>query len=110
MCMQIIVHFHVHTTREPLCCQPSGPIHNVIHDVCSLASPRFGDEDNALPLRPVVDSFDRSLQPVGGVNPVVELPAIWDTALSNGVRVLAVQNEEEGVITRGLRKKGCARI
>jgi len=59
----------------------------------------FGDEDNALPLRPVVDSFDRSLQPVGGVNPVVELPAIWDTALSNGVRVLAVQNEETPTVT-----------
>ncbi|MGB2189830.1 MAG: hypothetical protein ACPH0C_02215, partial [Flavobacteriales bacterium] len=53
----------------------------------------------ALSLRPVVDSFDRSLQPVGGVNPVVELPAIWDTALTNGVRVLGVQNEETPTVT-----------
>lgn len=59
----------------------------------------FGDEGSELPLRPVVDGFDRSQQPVAGVNPVVELPPIWDTALANGVRVLAVPNEETPTVT-----------
>jgi zinc protease len=59
----------------------------------------FGDEDSGLPLRPVVDDFDRSRQPVPGANPMVELPAIWDTALANGVRVLAVPNEETPTVT-----------
>ncbi len=59
----------------------------------------FGDEDSQLPLRPVVDSFDRSQQPTPGVNPVVELPAIWDTSLANNVRVLAVPNTETPTVT-----------
>jgi zinc protease len=59
----------------------------------------FGDEGSGLPLRPVVDDFDRSQKPVPGVNPVVELPAIWDTSLANGVRVLAVPNEETPTMT-----------
>ena len=59
----------------------------------------FGDEDAQLPLRPVTDSFDRSRQPTPGVNPVVELPAIWDTSLANNVRVLAVPNTETPTTT-----------
>ena len=59
----------------------------------------YGDEGADLPLRPVVDTFDRSQKPVPGVNPVVELPAIWDTSLANGVRVLAVPNEETPTMT-----------
>lgn len=59
----------------------------------------FGDEDTVLALRPVTDSFDRSQQPVPGTNPAVELPAIWDTSLSNGIRVLAVPNSETPTVT-----------
>ena len=59
----------------------------------------FGDEDAQLPLRPVTDNFDRSQQPTPGVNPIVELPAIWDTSLSNNVRVLAVPNTETPTTT-----------
>jgi zinc protease len=59
----------------------------------------FGDEDNELVLRTVEDNFDRSLQPVPGTNPAVELPAIWDTTLANNVRVLAVPNAETPTVT-----------
>jgi len=59
----------------------------------------FGDEDSGLALRPVSDDFDRSQQPVPGTNPVVELPAIWDTSLANNVRVLAVPNNETPTVT-----------
>lgn len=59
----------------------------------------FGDEGSDLPLRPVVDNFDRSKTPVPGSNPAVELPAIWDTTLANNVRVLAVPNSETPTIT-----------
>ncbi len=59
----------------------------------------FGDENAELALRPVTDSFDRSQQPVPGSNPAVELPAIWDTTLSNNVRVLAVPNSETPTVT-----------
>ena len=59
----------------------------------------FGDDDDALILRPVVDDFDRGQQPVPGINPAVELPAIWDTSLANNVRVLAVPNTETPTVT-----------
>ena len=59
----------------------------------------FGDEGSQLALRPVTDNFDRSQHPVPGTNPAVELPAIWDTTLSNGVRVLAVPNAETPTVT-----------
>ena len=60
---------------------------------------QYGDESSGLPLRPVADNFDRSQQPKPGVNPVVELPPIWDTSLANGVRVLVVPNEETPTMT-----------
>ncbi len=59
----------------------------------------FGDEGTDLALRPVSDNFDRSQTPVPGTNPAVELPAIWDTTLANGVRVLAVPNAETPTVT-----------
>ena len=59
----------------------------------------FGDEGSELQLRLVEDEFDRSQKPVPGANPQVELPAIWDTALTNGVRVLAVPNTETPTVT-----------
>ena len=59
----------------------------------------FGDEAAVLALRPVTDVFDRSQQPVPGVNPAVELPAIWDTSLANNIRVLAVPNTETPTVT-----------
>ncbi|MDH4019749.1 MAG: insulinase family protein [Xanthomonadales bacterium] len=59
----------------------------------------FGDEQAELALRPVTDDFDRSQQPVPGINPAVELPAIWDTTLANNIRVLAVPNTETPTVT-----------
>ncbi|MFC1777829.1 M16 family metallopeptidase [Pseudomonadota bacterium] len=59
----------------------------------------FGDEGSELALRPVVDNFDRSQKPLPGINPSVELPAIWDTSLANNVRVLAVPNSETPTVT-----------
>ena len=59
----------------------------------------FGDESTELALRPVTDNFDRSQKPVPGINPAVELPAIWDTKLANNVRVLAVPNSETPTVT-----------
>jgi len=59
----------------------------------------FGDEGVQLPLRPVTENFDRSQQPKPGINPVVELPAIWDTSLANNIRVLAVPNTETPTVT-----------
>jgi len=59
----------------------------------------YGDEGEQLALRPVNDSFDRSVQPTPGMNPQVTLPSIGDVALANGVRLLAVPNDETPTVT-----------
>lgn len=59
----------------------------------------YADEGAELALRPVTDVFDRSIQPTPGMNPQVELPAIGDIALANGVRLLAVPNDETPTVT-----------
>jgi zinc protease len=53
-----------------------------------------GPTEESPALRSFADDFDRSVQPIPGSNPVVGLPPIWDTRLSNGVRLLAVPNKE----------------
>ncbi|HEX6188194.1 MAG TPA: pitrilysin family protein, partial [Pyrinomonadaceae bacterium] len=39
-------------------------------------------------------TFDRSVEPAYGKAPEVKVPAIWETRLANGLRVLGIQNTE----------------
>ena len=39
-------------------------------------------------------SFDRSKEPPYGAAPEVKIPAVWDQKLSNGMRVLGIENTE----------------
>ena len=39
-------------------------------------------------------SFDRSVEPPYGPAPEVNTPAIWENKLTNGLRVLGIQNTE----------------
>lgn len=59
----------------------------------------FGDEAEALTLRPVQDDYDRNQQPVPAANPIVLLPEISDVRLANGVRMLTVGNRETPTVT-----------
>ncbi|KTF13878.1 M16 family metallopeptidase [Pseudoalteromonas sp. H103] len=44
--------------------------------------------------RRAVDTFDRSVQPVAGVNPAVDVPALWQTKTDNGIKILGTQSTE----------------
>ena len=39
-------------------------------------------------------SFDRSKEPPYGPSPAVKVPQVWDTKLSNGMRVVGIENKE----------------
>ncbi len=39
-------------------------------------------------------TFDRSVEPAYGTAPAVKIPAIWENKLSNGLRVLGIENSE----------------
>jgi len=60
-------------------------------------SPRPPEE--APELRLVHDDFDRSVKPSPGENPGLRLPAIRDSKLANGVRMLSVSNDETPTVT-----------
>ena len=44
--------------------------------------------------RRAVDTFDRSVQPVAGANPAVDVPALWQTKTDNGIKILGTQSSE----------------
>ncbi len=54
---------------------------------------------NTPALRTVKDDFDRSVKPTPGINPGLRLPAIRDSHLANGVRMLSVSNDETPTVT-----------
>lgn len=53
--------------------------------------------------RPASDDFDRSVVPAAGAEPVVALPAIWQSRLKNGMRVLVARNLDTPTTTIRLR-------
>ncbi|MBT9392208.1 insulinase family protein [Hymenobacter sp. NST-14] len=56
------------------------------------------------------DSFDRSKQPAGGSNPVVQVPEVWQTQLDNGLRVMGNRNTEIPTVTALLTIRGGHRL
>lgn len=56
-----------------------------------------------LALRDVTDRFDRSVQPPAGEPPFVEMPALWETELPNGIPVLGTLSDEVPTTTLALR-------
>lgn len=51
-------------------------------------------------------SFDRTVEPPAGPTPVVTPPTIWNAALSNGVEVSGIQNDEVPLVTFQLSVDG----
>jgi zinc protease len=82
--------------REPNYTAPAA----LVRAVEPAAGDAAGDSEPApVELPKIVDSFDRSIQPEAGVNPVVQLPPAWRDALANGVPVLGVLNNETPTIS-----------
>lgn len=60
----------------------------------------------ALTLRPVPETFDRSVKPTPGKAPLVPVPAFWRSHLANGVEVIGVKSSEIPLITLDLNFDG----
>jgi zinc protease len=68
---------------------------HIVHGSENSSSTSQPNQTQGAPaLRNFQDDFDRSIQPIPGNNPVVNLPPILDTQLANGARILAVRNTE----------------
>jgi zinc protease len=51
-------------------------------------------------------SFDRSVMPTDGPDPAINLPVIWDDKLSNGMRVLGIEQSELPLVQFNITLKG----
>lgn len=55
---------------------------------------------------PTPSTFDRSVEPPAGPNPVLATPAVWETALSNGMSVLGIEDKEIPLVEFQLAIRG----
>ncbi|WP_349919624.1 M16 family metallopeptidase [Aeromonas veronii] len=56
--------------------------------------PDYSKHGEPLALRPVKDSFDRSVQPKAGEAVSVKVPAIWHGKLDKGIEIIGTQSDE----------------
>jgi zinc protease len=68
------------------------------------------DEYAGLKYVKATDSFDRSKQPKGGANPVVQVPPVWREDFENGLRVMGSRNAEIPTVTMLLTMRGGHRL
>jgi len=51
-------------------------------------------------------TFDRSVMPVAGTNPTVEVPSLWRDNFANGLKIIATQNSETPTVSLLLSIEG----
>ncbi|RNC79559.1 MAG: insulinase family protein [Balneola sp.] len=51
-------------------------------------------------------SFDRTVEPPYGESPTIKIPEIWETELSNGLKVYGIENTELPLVQFELKLKG----
>ena len=54
----------------------------------------------------IESSFDRSVEPPAGPDPLVSLPEIWEDELSNGARVYGIEQNELPLVSFSITLKG----
>ena len=59
-----------------------------------------------LQLRRTTTTFDRSKMPIAGINKTVDVPEIWNTQLSNGIKVLGTRSIETPTTSLLLKVSG----
>lgn len=54
----------------------------------------------------IESSFDRNIEPPAGPDPLVKVPVIWSDELSNGVKILGIEQNELPLISFSITLKG----
>ena len=73
-------------------------------DESNYKRPNYGYE--GLTYKKPKDNFDRTKIPPSGPNPVVKVPAFWKSTLTNGMKVVGVENTEIPAVTISISLKG----
>lgn len=61
---------------------------------------------NELKVDKIESSFDRSIEPPAGPDPLLKLPAIWEDELSNGIIIYGIEQNELPLINFSITIKG----
>lgn len=69
-----------------------------------VASTEAGSEE--IKVEKIESSFDRSIEPPAGPDPLIKVPEIWKDELSNGVRVYGIEQNELPLINFSITLKG----
>jgi zinc protease len=54
----------------------------------------------------IPSSFDRSVQPAFGPDPLLKLPEIWDAQLKNGIKIIGIEHNELPLVEFSITLKG----
>ncbi|WP_162053022.1 M16 family metallopeptidase [Pontibacter pamirensis] len=68
------------------------------------------DEYSGLQYTKAVDTFDRSVRPAAGANPVINVPNFYTSKLKNGLKVIGSKSDEIPTVTLQLTMKGGHRL
>ena len=62
--------------------------------------------DDQIKVERIESSFDRSIEPPVGPDPLVSLPDIWEDELSNGTRIYGIEQNELPLVSFSITLKG----
>ena len=62
--------------------------------------------DDQIKVERIESSFDRSIEPPVGPDPLVNLPDIWEDELSNGTRIYGIEQNELPLVSFSITLKG----
>ena len=54
----------------------------------------------------IPSSFDRSVEPAFGPDPLLKIPEIWDANLNNGIRIMGIEHNELPLVDFSIRLNG----
>jgi zinc protease len=79
---------------------------NIVEEKINSASVAENKVKDTIPIVKTPCKFDRSVEPAQGPLPEFNLPVIWDTKLTDGMRVLGVENHELPLVQFSMTIRG----
>jgi zinc protease len=61
---------------------------------------------STMKVEPIPTKFDRTVEPPAGPDPLLRLPAVWETKTGNGIRILGIQQGELPLVSFSVVIKG----
>ncbi|MEZ5070763.1 MAG: pitrilysin family protein [Bacteroidales bacterium] len=83
-------------------CEKAGVVEENVENALKVAKVEAAEEE----IEKTPSSFDRSVQPPLGPDPVVSAPAVWESSLENGMNILGIESHEVPLVTYTIEMEG----